>query len=78
MAATLIARVVLVYKCLLYQTHHTRLLISVPEILIMYVIIIGGRQGRVPEPTQRAEIRHSAVTDSRHQITALDDRCKVR
>ena len=39
---------------------------------------IGGRQGRVPEPTQRAEIRHSAVTDSRHQITALDDRCKVR
>ena len=27
---------------------------------------IGGRQGRVPEPTQRAEIRNSAVTDSRH------------
>ena len=42
------------------------------------LIINGGRQGRVPEPTQRAEIRHSAVTDSRHQITALDDRCKVR
>ena len=34
--------------------------------------IIGGRQGRVPEPTQRAEIRNSAVTDSRHQITAFD------
>ena len=38
----------------------------------------GGRQGRVPEPTQRAEIRKSAVTDSRHQITAIDGCCKVR
>ena len=38
----------------------------------------GGRQGRVPEPTQRAEIRKSAVTDSRHQITAHDGCCKVR
>ena len=44
---------------------------------------IGGRQGRVPEPTQRAKIRNSAITDwqwfgARHQITALDGSCKVR
>ena len=38
----------------------------------------GGHQGRVPEPTQLAEIRKSAVTDSRHQITAHDGCCKVR
>ena len=43
-----------------------------------FVAIMGGRQGRVPEPTQRAEIRNSAITDSRHQITALDGCCKVR
>ena len=40
--------------------------------------IIGWRQGRAPEPTQWAEIRNSAVTDSRHQITELDGCCKVR
>ena len=32
---------------------------------------IGGRQGRVPEPTQQAEIRKSAVYDSRHQMEGV-------
>ena len=41
------------------------------------LVLVEGRQGRVPEPTQRAEIRNSIVTDSRHQITAVDG-CKVR
>ena len=68
-----------IYGCALwrhsYQNSIRKLTVCYSDI---FTHLIGGRQGRVPEPTQQAEIRNSAVTDSRHQITALDGCCKVR
>ena len=63
-----------------YSRLQTQLGIYADKIMCFYFLtsLIGGRQGRVQEPTHLAEIRNSAVADSRHQITAFDGCCKVR